>query len=178
MVLGPFPQKTLARLFVDYAAFGKRHHMQFHIQGGTTQADAITAVRDVTSALLPMLHTTTQLDGARWADAGSNVSWPVTWALQAGTSTNVVPASEYPVYYDFVGRGLTGRRTRLMVFGGAVGRATDFRWTTADYSQVGAVLAALRAQVGIIRCVDGSEIRWKDYANTGLSSYWQRKYRS
>lgn len=119
------------------------------------------------------------IDGARVRDAGSNVTYPVTWtgAATYGSGAGIVGKTAW--YIHFVGRGIGGRRNRITFFGNTVivDPADDnYRISTAN-ATVAAMIAALEADPNTPCTIDGDTTNWHQYANLGANAYWTKKVR-
>jgi hypothetical protein len=79
---------------------------------------------------------------------------------------------------DFVGRGATGHRVRVAVFGCIIADyGGDYRLTGAESALVGNAIAELTSDVDIFNDIDYENPVWHNYANLGVNAYWRNKIR-
>lgn len=183
-----FATNYTTRVVYSYTSNGRNHTTMMRT------ADASTATIEANQgvmlgllvALKSLLPSDFQIKEVNVYPAGETNSYPVDIipALASFGGGTVNPDKvRTPNFLSFVGRTLAGSRVNLFLYGvtmepgGVPGK--DWRLLATESTQVAAAINALTeepppALVGI----DGGAVRWKQYANYGVSAYWQRKERA
>lgn len=177
--MAPLPSNSTACLFLDYSTCGVDHTVQIRYVAPSLIAGAMAFLHSLLQAVEPGLTLLTVL-GARQRASGSIFSFPVTWTGDPTYGTVLGPRYKGAAYLDFVGRGITGRRVRIAIFGvNDFFDATneDYRFTTADSAVVADAVAVLEAGAAVPTDISGSEATWNQYANTGVNAYWRNRIR-
>lgn len=175
--MAPLPPNTTARLFVDYTTCKHQHTIVCRYDAPNTPADAMDAVSSLWTALDTFIYLAT-VDGARFQEAGSDVSVDVAWTGDPTYGDENGPEEASAWFVDYVGRSLGGRRVRVSTFGfKLVSYEHIYRVQTGDIAAVDAGQAALDAAEGAFLAIDGGEPIWKTYANIGANAYWRNKIR-
>lgn len=177
MALPPLPENNTARYFVDYEGPYGKHSAQFRANHGGDPASVIPTIQGLINAIKPAIFADTTFNGLRFADVGSNISNPLTWAPIQGTAVGTLAPEFYPRFFAFWGRGPDGRETKLTFYGGNIGVSADYRMTGGENSTVAAGVLYLNTQ-SVFQTISGSRPIWKQYANTGYNAYFQRKRRT
>lgn len=173
----PISPDNTQRFWVDYEVSGYDHTLMARAGSTVVASDAGATIAALFDALSDGLYQLTVL-GFRSAAPGTNISVPETWPGASTYGTTVGPAYTTAQFYDFVGRGSTGHRVRVAVFGAtAIQAGNDYRVTPAESAIIGDALDALRSDGDIFLDVDYEVPVWKDYANTGVNAYWRNKIR-
>lgn len=177
MPLLPLPEDNTARYFLDYEGPYGKHSTQFRANPQGDPASVIPAIQGLINAVKPAIFSDTTFTGLRYADAGSNISNPLSWAPISGTATGTLAPEFYPRFFAFWGRGPDGRELKLTFYGGNVGVSADYRMTGGENATIAACILYLNTQ-SVFTTISGSRPVWKQYANTGYNAYFQRKRRT
>lgn len=161
---------------VYYTVQGNQHSLQARVNSGFSPSDMGDEIQQLWGNLDDNLYATT-IDYVTFNPANTNISYPVTTGAEgltfgSGAGTTLTE----PQYVDFVGRTAGGRRVKFTVFG-ITDLGADFRIGPTEFASVTAVLSQLNDAEGVWLAIDGAQPIWKQYANTGLNSYWQRQQR-
>jgi len=144
----------------------------------TTAAQAVTNATALANLLKVLQANDTLYTSVDFAEAGSDVFNPAGTLSIAGTQPIASTPAARPLYYNFAGRGVSGRKTRLFVFGIPAGIENNWRYTTAEAASVNTVVNGLNAQTGSLALIDGSVgITWKPYANVGANDRYVKRIR-
>lgn len=177
--MAPLPSNNTGVLFLDYTTCTVEHTVQIRYASASSVGAAMTLLDDLLTSLVSGL-TKLEVIGARHRAVGANVTFPIAWTGAASYGTVVGPRYKGAAYLDFVGRGITGRRLRIAIFGPGDFFDTaneDYRFTVADSAVVAAAVAVLEAGSAVPVDISGSEVTWNQYANTGVNAYWRNKIR-
>lgn len=177
MPLTPLPPSNTARLFVDYISVGDRHTVVFRPQTGVSQVAFVAYIHDLLVQNVALFFTTTIFDGARWADAGSDVTNPQLWESISGTGAGTPAEWQSTAFVSFVGRSSDGRRTKHSFFGHIEAAQNDYRIVQGETPRIDAFVADLSNVNGLIGTISGLKPIYKTYANFGYNAYWQRALR-
>lgn len=173
------PVESTARLFVDYSTCGEEHTALVRFGTGGSVSDAMAMLDAFWIAIDPLMYLGT-ITGARVADIGLTVTYPVTWTGAADFGSGAGSHYQTANYIDFVGRSIGGKRVRLSTFGlisHADTSGSDYRHNASDVAAVAAALAVLEASGDTPVAIDGDPGVWQQYANIGVSAYWRNKIR-
>ena len=177
--MAALPVESTARLFVDYSGNGENHTLLIRFGVGSSASEAMDVADALFTAVGPSLAIT-NITGARVADKGSTVTYPVTWTGASSYGTGPDRHEQAAMYWDFIGRTIGGKRGRCAIFGVVAafdGSEHDYRWDASDNAQVAAALVALRANPACPVGIDGDVLNWHDYANAGVNAYWRNHIR-
>lgn len=175
--MAALPVTNTARLFIEYTSAGHEHVAQIRLPLGSTQANAEAAYAAMAAVMAPFLHTTDRVVGARWAAAGSNLSFPITAASVVGTLGGTLDTDQKPEFISWTGRGGGGRRCRFTIFSVRPNPET-VGWRNDNLSsQEAAVRSALQANPVNAVDISGQTVFWNNYVNYGYNAYFQRKMR-
>lgn len=175
--MAPLPPNTTYRWFVDYRWQGGQHVMQFRTPAPLSDSDVATEIRGFLLAIAPALHTSWTTMQLRRSAAGSLLSFPVAMAAVVGTNTFSPTPLQYPRFISWVGRGPTGRRTRITVYGAEPSVSDDFRLTAGENAAIQAGVDYLQHADRTFVTIGGDEPIWAEYANAGYNAYYQRQRR-
>jgi len=175
--MAPLPTSNTSRLLVDYRVNGvDRHTAMFRFGLGTTPSEAVDKVGGALTELDDAFYTDTIFESARWAEAGSDVSFPVTWTpFNGATAAGSRPVDFRARFLSFVGRSITGRNWHLSLFGVTLNVDADFIILDSDAPLVASVRDALLSSPEPVVCIDLQEIIPLNYFTSRVSAYWQRK---
>jgi len=174
--MAPLDPHNTAYYTVYYTVQGNQHSFRIRVEPTFSPADIGPEIEQLFGNLDDNLYATT-IDFVTFNANGSDVSVPVTTSADgltfgSGAGTTLTE----PQYIDFVGRSSGGRRVKFTIYG-INDLGGDFRIGATEFASVTAVLAQLAAAEGAWLAIDGLQPIWKQYANTGLNSYWQRQQR-
>lgn len=175
--MAPLPPDNTPRYFLDYDTCGHGHTLMCRVNSTAVAADVAATISAFLTDLAPNLYLLT-VTGFRFADAGTNVSLPVTWTGDATYGDDVGPEYASGQYYDFVGRSPGGRRVRVAVFGAISLQVGDnYRISVAESTDMQDALAELVSDVDHFLAIDFGTPIWNQYANSGVNAYWRNKIR-
>jgi len=175
--MAPISPDNTQRFFLDYTTCGYQHTLLCRAGSTVEASDAggtIAAFLDAIDAEFRLLT----IDGFRSAAPGTNITVPEVWPGAATYGAGAGQAFESAHYMDFVGRGPTGHRVRVAVFGMVNASAgSDYRLTAAENALVSAAIAELTSDAQIFVDIDYEVPIWHAYANVGVNAYWRNKIR-
>jgi len=179
----PLPYNNSSIIFVQYAAQGKPHTMQFRYFGtGAPPAALLTAIDTFMVALKPLMPTNTAYTATTFQVEGENFSTSLTWTPSSWAGGVTAKPADAPGYFNFIGRSTAGRRVRVAVLGAgatpvtSTGTSADYRLTSVESAPIASAIAALRSVA--FTAIDKQTVVWKDYANLGYNAHWQKKLRT
>lgn len=171
------PPNNTQRFWVDYTVSGHQHTLLCRAGSTVTATDAGGTIAAFFAAHADLIYLTT-IDAFRSAAPGVDFSLPETWPGLATYGTDTGPNHTSAWYYDYVGRGDTGKRVRVALFGAKlVSAGNDYRITPSEQPFVSDVLAELRSDTEIFCDIDYGVPVWHNYANCGVNAYWRNKLR-
>lgn len=176
--MAPLPSNNTGVLFLDYTVGGEGHTMQARYAASSTVVEVMTVLDEFLTALGDGIFTIT-VEGARHRLQGALITLPITWIGQPDYGSGTANHAQSAQYYDFVGRSVEGRKVRLSVFGAAAvtDLADDDYRLPGGTGAIAAAISALDSGLGAICAIDGENIVWYPYANTGINAYWRNKIR-
>lgn len=177
MPLAPINPNNTLRYWVDYTTCGEQHSMQCRAGSDVTPADAGATIAALFNDLTSLFRLIT-IDSFRYANPGSNITVATAWPGASTYGSGVGAHYESAQYLDFVGRGPTGRRVRVAIFGcmfTTVGG--DYRFSRSENAPVAAALDTLVSDSSIFLDVEYEIPVWNQYANSGVNAYWRNKIR-
>jgi hypothetical protein len=175
--MAPLDPHNTAYYTVFYTVQGNQHSFRIRVAPTVAPSDIGPEIEQLFGNLDDNLYATT-IDYVTFTPKDSTVSTPVTTSADGQTyGSGAGTTLTEPQYIDFVGRSSGGRRVRFTIFG-LTDLGGDFRIGATEFASVTAVLAQLGDAEGTFLAVDGLQPIWKQYANTGLNSYWQRQQRA
>lgn len=175
--MAALPSNNTKRFFLDYDTCGFGHTLLCRTTPTVTAADAGATINAFLLAIEAEFRLIT-VTGFRSAAEGSNLTFPETWPGDASFGAGAGSAFESAHYMDYVGRGQTGHRCRVAVFGMINASAgDDYRLTVAENVLVSNAIDELTSDANIFNDVDGQSVVWNPYANVGTNAYWRNKIR-
>ena len=177
--MAPLPSNNTGVLYIDYSVAGENHTQQVRFGVSSSSGDALALAYDLWAEASPLLFLCTII-GARVRDAGTNVTYPVTWAGAATYGSGAGEHFNSAWYMDFVGRSIDGRRCRISWFGLVVDFDAvndDYRLLAGENSNVADVLTALDSGSDVPVSISGQAVNWHQYANIGQNAYWRNHIR-
>lgn len=175
--MAPLADNLTERYWADYEGAAGQHSIMFRFPVGTTLGVAITAIQNILTVMKVFVPTTTLFNRLRHSAAGTNVSFPVTWATIAGTNPAAVPVQGKPQFISWTGRSPDGRRVAYTLHGSSTIADVDYRIDSAQSAETAAVVNALNNDANELVTVSGQRPIVNNYANTGYNAYFQRKQR-
>jgi len=175
--MAPISPDNTQRFFVDYTVCGYQHTMLMRAGSTVAASDAsatLAALFDVYSDSVFAMS----IDGFRSALPGTNITVPETWLGDTSYGSGAGAASDTANYMDAIGRGSTGHRVRVGIFGSKiVTSGGDYRIAAGENALVGLVVAVLTSDADMFLDVDYEIPVWKSYLNCGVNAYWRNKVR-
>ena len=175
--MAPLPDNGTPRLYIDYTSGGQRHTMDIRLAAGSTTADAVSAYAAIVPAMVDLMPLTDSVVGARFSASGSNLSFPLPVASEAGTNVDVPDPDNKPSFVSVTGRDALGRRVRVTFFSAYFDTsAYGFRLDNPTGLEAALHNAITGATVDA-RTISGAVPVWNPYLNVGSNAYFQRKAR-
>ena len=173
----PTAPDNTPRYFVDYTVCGFQHTLMCRVDSTVVAADVGATIDALFTAFDSSIFATT-IDDFRFADAGSGVSNPVTWPGASGYGSGAGEPANTADYYDMIGRGPTGKRVRVAIFGATITTfGGDYRISGAENALVASAIAVLTSDVQMFLDIEFNNPVWKNYINIGTNAYWRNKVR-
>jgi hypothetical protein len=173
----PISPDNTQRFWVDYTVAGFQHTLLCRAGSTVLAADAGATIAAFLAAIESSFYLIT-IDGFRRAAPGSNVSNPEVWPGASTYGDGAGTPKDSAHYMDFVGRGATGHRVRVAVFGAIISDfGGDYRLSGSESALVANAVAELTSDSEIFLDVDYEIPIWKNYANLGVNAYWRNKIR-
>lgn len=172
--MAPLPPDGTPRFRINYNTASFDHDFQIRSHGSPSAVG--TLVDTFLTALSPALFafTVTTVD---FAADGSNIFLPVTSGIEGASYGDGSPTvQEEPWFYGFQGRGATGRKWHLDVYG-AISLAVNYRWTPGEYTVMDNAVAALQAFGANLVDIADAQVTVYTYVNAGVNAHYQRKLR-
>lgn len=176
--MAPLPYNSTDIVFVDYTVGTQTHTTQVRIPGLVTPAAFGTWFKELL-ADTNTLWFSSSCTGVRVQVLGTNYSipWPGTTLEGHNWGTGVSGANSTPLFGTFVGRGSTGRRCRLTIFGYKLD-LSSYRVTAVENTAVADAVATLNAPTTYPIDIASTVVTWYAYLNVGYNAYYQRKVRT
>ena len=186
MAIPPLPASNTPRLFLDYTSMGIQHTVQFRVDGGSF--DVAAFLDPVVDAMRALMRIDDAIQVVRFADEGSDVTFPVATFGLNGTASNASAIQDDPesVFISCPFRGLpSGRKGRYDFFfpvnliPADANNRFPFNSIEALAPLEDAIQSLVDVGVGGIHLVDisSSRILLNQYWNRAKSAYWQRRQR-
>lgn len=177
MKLPPLPDNNTDRILIQYTSFGQQHVAELRVADGISPATAIDVYNGYANLMKALITTSDVITGARFAEKGTLVSFPLTVSAVQGTNAGAPPADNKPNFISIVGRSPTGYRTRFTVFTGVYGEASKYRMYPGEGAAAFALLNYMKADTNTFFAKDGVKAIINNYINLGVNSYFQRRQR-
>lgn len=175
--MAPLPDNNTAVLFMDYTSGGQKHTAEVRLPSGATSGSATVAAGVMAIVMKALLFPGDSITGARFRQAASSVSFPLTFSAVVGTQAGTPDDDNKPNFVSWTGRSTDGRRVRFTVFTRAVQPVLQGWRDTTPSAGEAAVLAALMDNDVDARTISGAAPIWNSYVNYGANAYYQRKAR-
>jgi len=186
MAIAPLPANNTPRLFLDYTSMGIGHTVLFRVDGDSFDVTAFLS--NLVSAMRPLMRIDDQISVCRFAEQGSDVTFPVATFGLAGTASNASAIADDPesVFISAPFRGLPSGRKGRYDFYFPVNQIPLDANNRFQFGSVEAlellednIQALVDVGVGGVHLTDisGSRILLNQYWNRAKSAYWQRRQR-
>lgn len=175
--MAPLPESNTNRLLVDYVVnSADKHTLMFRFPESITSEQAVTKINDVLTELDDAFYTDTIFESARWAEKGSEISFPVPWTpVNGATASGSRPVDFRARFFSMVGRSTSGRNWHLSFFGATLLVDANFRILDSEAPALVAVREALLSGGDPLVAIDENMIVPLNYFTSRVSAYWQRK---
>lgn len=175
--MAPISPDNTQRFFVDYTVCTYQHTVLCRAGSTVTAADAGATMAALFAAFDSAIFATT-IDGFRSAAPGTNITVPEVWPGAASYGVGAGQPADTANCYDMIGRGPTGHRVRVGLFGAILSRdGGDYRMSAAEDALVANAIAVLTSDGDIFLDIDYQVPVWKNYINLGPNAYWRNKVR-
>jgi hypothetical protein len=175
--MAPINPNNTQRFYVDYTVAGYQHTLQMRAGSTVEASDASATLAALFAAFDSAIYVAT-IDGFRSAAPGTNITVPEVWLGDAAYGVGAGVPANSAQYYDMVGRGATGHRVRVAIFGAIlVTDGGDYRMSSSEDALVANALAVLTSDGDMFLDVDYEVPTWKPYINLGVNAYWRNKIR-
>lgn len=186
MALPALPADNTPRYFIDYTSMEIQHTVQIRFAQQLT--DVASTFNELLTAMVGCMLLRDTITGIRFAQKGSDVSFPVLPGPFPGTLSNASAISDDPesVFISAPFRGYpTGRKGRVEFFfpSSIVPLDLNNRFPTGSVEALGNLEEALThlTQPGsgnpAMVAIDNSGVIFNQYWNRAKSAYWQRRQR-
>jgi hypothetical protein len=186
--MADFAPNNTSRIWVTYTSFGIEHEMLFRAALPNVDTTFAETVVGICSEMAAVMRQDDAWVSARYADLGSDFSFPIPWTVIDGTGTNAPSAGDAESrFVSFLGRdNFVGARVRFELFTGsnAIGTDGNNRYAPGDVAALDAIVAALTTAATVpltnarLTTISKGQPIFYSYINTGWNSYWQRKQRT
>lgn len=175
--MAPNPDSNTPRLLVDYRVAGvDRHTLTFRFPSTTTPSEAVTKINDALTELDDAFYTDTVFESARWANQGSELSFPVDWTpVNGAAAPGTRPVDFRARFFSMLGRDVNGSNWRLSFFGATLLIDPNFVILDSEAPVLVAVRTALLDSPTPLVTRGLGTIVPLNYFTTRVSAYWQRK---
>lgn len=173
--MAPLPPNSTSRAWVDYTDGVNGHSLMVRFDSTILAvADCLGFVDDFFTAIASDLFAIT-VTGARWAEAGGNISIPVTWPGESVYGSGVMPVVAAPKEIRWVGRDQNGKHVSFSVYGCDLAVPDTYRIiSSGDNLPNRGVLAINAASAdGAFLTISGLRPTMKNYVNVNHNSYWE-----
>jgi hypothetical protein len=175
--MAPLPESNTARAFLTYRVAEADHTMTVRYDAANaTVPEVIASIGDFIAAMDAKVYNSVFVRFELAAE-GSNVRIPATWTGTTEWGGGAGPQDDQPYFWSFTGKDLTGRRTRVELFGRIPASNQDWRLAAVDDTSIGAALAALESESADFLSIGGNQPIWNQYANRSVSQHWIKENR-
>lgn len=168
------PSNT-ARAFMTYQVNGAVHTMMVRVGDTVSDGTISEAVGALLDAMDSLLYGSLFVKFERSAP-GSNIRLPATWSGPTEWGDGEADQNA-PTAWSFTGKGTSGHKFALQIFGRSTEQNNNWRLAAADDSAIAAALAALETTEDVFNNINGDAPIYNQYANQSMNAYWQRKAR-
>ncbi len=177
MPLPPLPENNTDRAWLKYTSAGVEHELCFRLPAATPQSTFITVATAIANGLKAYLTTIDAFTGLRHADAGSDLSFPLSFTAVAGTNNGAWELEDKAHFVALAGRSLDGYRCRVTFFSVYVDDTKQYRTPAPGAGAAGALYSTITAASPSLVSISGAAMIWNAYINQGYNAYWQRELR-
>lgn len=177
MALPPLPPTTTARYKLHYAVGTLQHVLDVHVPTATTSDQAVTYGTALANLLKGICGNNVIFQAIDWAALGSNVFNQIATLNIVGAIGGAITGEALARECSFAGRSLSGRKTRLFLFGVAIPNDANWRIERGEHAGVAAVIDGLNAGVGQVACIDATLPVWRPYMNYWANKHWVKRAR-
>lgn len=174
------------RIRLQYQTQGRQHKMLWRINSVSEGAlvSGANELANFLNALAPFRYTDWTELGWEWSAQGADFFVPFVpgSVIDPGTQ-NFDPPTDANVFAGFQGITSLGNRASIFVYGVKLTPATGVANISQDYRVLSSESATILAAISELNTavlnvgIDNTNVIWKNYANVGYNSYWQRKSR-
>lgn len=171
----PLPPSGTPRFKFGYNTAGFGHTFQIRSHGSPSAVGALvdTFLNALSDALFPFAIGTVE-----FAPTSSDIFLPVVTGIEGNTYGGGSPTvQEEAWYYGFQGRGATGKKWHLDIFG-AISLGTNYIWQPGEYTVMDNAVAALQAFGSSLVDISDAQVSVYTYVNAGVNYHYQKKLRS
>jgi len=173
--MAPLPPNGTPRFRFNYTVGGLAHSFQVRSHGSPSLVGGL--VDGVLTQLSDGLFDFT-LDTVDFAADNSDIFIPVITGIEGETYGDGTPTDlQKPWFYGFQGRGATGRKWHLDIFG-AIALGNNYIWSPGEYTVIDNAVAALQAFGSDLVDIADAQVTVYTYVNGGANSHFQRKART
>jgi len=179
MALPPLPENNTKRYFLNYQCGGIGHALQSRCSDAMGDATAVDNFTAFVTAILDAMGSNTTFLSVDVALKGSDIRNPVPgWDVLVGTAGGVT-GLDLPRSMCFPGRSVTGRKTRLFLFGVTSALVTPTTWAFDPITnpELGAGRALLNSQSDFWCAIDGVKAIWKSRLTVKPNDHYVDKAR-
>jgi hypothetical protein len=182
--MAALPANATSRYFVKYFSAGRTHKASFRYTGGSGLPTPLFI--ELVGGFFDSLHALISSDfvfvSASYIAEGTNIELPMDTPPAITPSTVALTLGDSPRYVSFVGRGPSGHKIRVYVFGISLDPGDSAQVATQDYrvlpEEITSIGNALTALVILNPLTIGGDMPiWHQYANVGYNVHFQKKAR-
>ena len=175
--MASLPHNSTDIYYLDYEVGGVAHTLENRVAGSISDVDASDAFNDLLTALDANLFEL-NVTGMRKQEAGTNISFPVTYTGTISAGSGEPEDSQVPQFFSFTGRSLDGRRWKVTIFGAkGANMGGDLRQPLSFNAAFQAAVDAIEDHPNQWNTISGLAPFINEYINFGWNSYWQRQRR-
>lgn len=179
MPLPPLPASNTRRYFLLWTVGATSHHTQIRVADTVDNANAVLAFQNDFGILIPDLGTNVVLDGLEVAEKGSDIRNPVPgWTVLTGTGPIAINGQGLARSFSLRGRSLTGRKTKMLLWGFHIGAQADFELALANQTTTQqAFQAQVQARTDMFLAIDGTKPDWRTNYLEDYNDHWEHELR-
>lgn len=179
MPLTPLPAFNTKRYFIKWTVGAFQHTTQMRVSDDTDNAGAVLILQNDLSILLPALGDNVTIDGLEVAENGSDIRNPVAgWTVLTGTSGLTISGQDLARTFSLRGRSITGRKTKILIWGMAGAHNPDFELALADQSAAqSGFMSQVQARFNQWLTIDGTAAVWDTNYLEDYNDHWEKEMR-
>lgn len=171
----PLPPDGTPRFKINYNTASFDH--SFQVRSHSSPSAIGTLIDAFLTQLSPALFDWNVLT-VEFAATSSDIFLPVVSGIEGNNYGGGSPTvQEEAWFYGFQGRGATGRKWHLDVYG-AISLGTNYIWQPGEYTVMDNAVAALQAFGTALVDIADAEVTVYTYVNAGVNAHYQRKIRT